>query len=194
MITVVVARIGVAVMGFGDAVGQKHAVTINGITLSVSHRVPSQHHLMVRRIDVCDKILGNGFVIRRAVGETHAVASAANVKDTKVLVDLSVGKKRSRIGLVIELGLASIGTEGGSVEIARAKDAAVGAEDVHFVEDVVAVVARIAIETGVDAVDEKTAIRKTFIEHALVVTVFDDVILVWVVGGDSVRIASVAFP
>ena len=181
-------------MGFGDAVGQKHAVTINGITLSVSHRVPSQHHLMVRRIDVCDKILGNGFVIRRAVGETHAVASAANVKDTKVLVDLSVGKKRSRIGLVIELGLASIGTEGGSVEIARAKDAAVGAEDVHFVEDVVAVVARIAIETGVDAVDEQAAIRKTFIEHALVVTVFDDVILVWVVGGDSVRIASVAFP
>ena len=133
-------------------------------------------------------------MIYGAVSETHAVASLADVIDAELFVGLTVGKKRCRVGMMVKLGAVAVFTKGSLSKIANVGDAAVGTEDVHFIEDVVAVVSCVAVETSVDTIDEQTSVGKTFIEHARIVTVLNDIILVRVAAGDFIGVSAVSFP
>ena len=149
---------------------------------------------MVQCVNMGDEVLRYRFMVSGTVGETHAVASAANVVNAEMFVKLSVGKERCRIGGVVELGVVAVCAVGGSFKVTDILGVAVGAENIHLVEDVITIVSCITVEASVNTIDEQAAAWKAFVEHARVVTVLDDIILVRVAAGDFIYVAPVAFP
>ena len=90
--------------------------------------------------------------------------------------------------------MVAVGAVGGSVKTARTVNTAIRMKDIDLVEDVVTVVARIAVKACVDAVDEQTTVGERLVEHTCIVAVLDDVKLVGVVAGDFIDVTAVAFP